>query len=177
MCHSPCSFQFWNSFCLEIIIYQADTFKPLRQISLRFTKLLFLLAQDQNLLALGNRVISLPAFVGGMFKSGHFNTPPNTRPVLCRIAPCECFGDAIAAFLGHYKVGQETGSKFAPQKKSHSAIRHNSDPVLRATSKFSSSGTQVGRMASSFRRNNFWNYLGAQALSYDWSMVFEWVHH
>ena len=115
MCHSPCSFQFWNSFCLEIIIYQAVTFKPLWQISLRFTKLLFLLAQDQNLLALGNRVISFPAFVGGMFKSGHFNTPPNTRPVLCRIAPCECFGDAIAAFLGHYKVGQETGSKFAPK--------------------------------------------------------------
>ena len=63
--------------------------------------------------------------------------------------------------------------KIRPQKQSHSAIRYNSDPVLRATSKFSSSGTQVGRMASSFRRNNFWNYLGAQALSYDWSMVFE----
>ena len=63
--------------------------------------------------------------------------------------------------------------KIRLQKQSHSAIRYNSDPVLRATSKFSSSGTQVGRMASSFRRNNFWNYLGAQALSYDWSMVFE----
>ena len=25
------------------------------------------------------------------------------------------FGDAIAAFLGHYEVGQETGSKFAPK--------------------------------------------------------------
>ena len=114
MCHSPCSFQFWNRCCLGIIIYQADTFNPRRLISLA-TKLLFSLAQDQNLLALGNRVISFPAFVRGMFKSGHFNTLPNTRPVLCRIAPCECFGDAIAAFLGHYKVGQETGSKFAPK--------------------------------------------------------------
>ena len=99
---------------MEIIIYQADTFKPRRLISLA-TKLLFSLAQDQNLLALGNRVISIPEFVGGVFKSGHFNTPPNTRPVLCRIAPCECFGDAIAAFLGDYEVGQETESKFAPK--------------------------------------------------------------
>ena len=62
--------------------------------------------------------------------------------------------------------------KIRPHKQSHSAIRLNSDPVLRATSKLSSSGT-LGRMGSSFRRSSFWNYLGGQALSNDWSMVFE----
>lgn len=69
-------------------------------------------------------------------------------------------------------LGTGNWVKILPQKQSHSAIRLNSDPVLRATSKFSSSGT-LGRMGSSFRRSNFWNYLGGQALSNDWSIVFE----
>ena len=116
MCHSPCSFQFWNSFCLEIIIYQADTFKPLRQISLRFTKLLFLLAQDQNLLALGNRVISLPAFVGGMFKSGHVNTPPNTRPVLHHASVLGTLSrHSWATTRLDRKLGQNSPPKTVPQ--------------------------------------------------------------
>ena len=114
----------------------------------------------------------MPEFVGGMFKGGHFNIALNTRPVLCRIAPWECFGGCCRFFFWSLRGWTGNWVKIGPQKQSHSAIRLNSDPVLRAASKFSGSGT-LGRMGSSFRRSNFWNDLGGQTLSNDWSMVFE----
>ena len=30
--------------------------------------------------------------------------------MLCRIAPWDCFGDAIASFIGYFEVTQESGS-------------------------------------------------------------------
>ena len=35
-----------------------------------------------------------------------------TGYVLCRIALWDCFGVAIASFIGYYEVAQDSGSKF-----------------------------------------------------------------
>ena len=34
--------------------------------------------------------------------------------MLCRIALWDCFGEAIASFIGDYEVAQETWSQFYP---------------------------------------------------------------
>ena len=47
-----------------------------------------------------------------------FEVARETGTVSCRIAPWDCFGDAIAAFVGHYGVAQETGPRIFVPKNS-----------------------------------------------------------
>ena len=51
--------------------------------------------------------------------------PRETGSVLCPVALWDCFGEAITSLIGYYKVAEETGSEFVPQKKPHCAIQLN----------------------------------------------------
>ena len=105
-----------------------------------------------------------------MFKDGHFNIALNATPVSGRIAPWGVFWGCYHCILWPLRGWTKKWIKIRTPKQSLSAIRLNSDPVLRATTKFSNSETP-GRMGLSFRLSNFWNYLDAQALSNDKSEV------
>ena len=45
------------------------------------------------------------------------------------------FCEAAACFIGHYDVARKSGSQSVPWKQTHSAIRHNTDPVPGINSK------------------------------------------
>ena len=45
------------------------------------------------------------------------------------------FCEAAACFIGHYDVARKNGSESVPWKQTHSAIRHNTDPVPSTYSK------------------------------------------
>ena len=47
-----------------------------------------------------------------------FDVARETGSVSCRIALWDCFGDAIAAFVGNYEVAQETGPRIFVPKNS-----------------------------------------------------------
>ena len=47
---------------------------------------------------------------------GYFEFPSETGSVFRRTVLWVCFEDAIASFIGCYKVAQETGTKLVPQK-------------------------------------------------------------
>lgn len=53
-----------------------------------------------------------------------------------RIVLWDCFWNTIFSFIGCNKVAQGTGSELDQKKQSHSAVRHNNDPVSRTTSKW-----------------------------------------
>ena len=46
------------------------------------------------------------------------------------------FREAAACFIGHYDVARKNGSESVPWKQTHSAIRHNTDPVPSINSKW-----------------------------------------
>ena len=43
---------------------------------------------------------------------GYYKVARETGSVLCQTALWDCFGNAIASFIGYYKVARETGGAY-----------------------------------------------------------------
>ena len=55
----------------------------------------------------------------------HSKVTRETGSALCRIAPWDCFGEAVASFIGRLRIHLPFPRPLSPLPESHGAIRHN----------------------------------------------------